>query len=76
MDEHELGGDSYEGLSAPERRMRDFLSLRLAGMDAEQSLPDDYWATRMEEYRRRLASLDDDLAALGDTSGSSSSSST
>jgi hypothetical protein len=76
MDEHELDSEALDGLSAPERRMREFMSLRLAGLGEGESLPEDYWSTRMAEYRRRLASLDDDLAALGDTSDSSNTSST
>jgi hypothetical protein len=75
MDEHEPGSNASDGLTAPERRLQDFMSLRLAGMNAEQSLSEDYWATRMEEYRRRLASLADDLATLGDSSDTSTTSS-
>lgn len=71
MDEHELGGEALDGLSAPERRMRAFLRLRLAGLAEGESLPEDYWSTRMQEYRQRLASLADDLAALGDSSDGS-----
>lgn len=71
MDERELGGEALDGLSAPERRMRDFMSLRLAGLEEGETLPDDYWSTRLREYRQRLASLADDLAALGDSSGGS-----
>jgi hypothetical protein len=71
MDEHTSGGDRFGGVSAPAMRMKVFMSRRLAGLNSEQSLPDDYWATRMEEYRRRLASLADDVATLGDTSDTS-----
>lgn len=71
MDEHDLDGDAFDGLSVPELRMREFLSLRLAGLGEGESLPADYWSTRMQEYRQRLASLSDDLAALGDSSGDS-----
>ena len=65
MDEHDLKGDALEGLSAPERRMQDFMALRLAGLGEGESLAEDYWSTRMQEYRQRLASLIDDLATLG-----------
>jgi hypothetical protein len=71
MDEHDLDGDAFDGLSAPERRMREFLRLRLAGLAEGESLPEEYWSTRMQEYRQRLASLSNDLAALGDSAGDS-----
>lgn len=74
MDEHELGGNSLDGLSAPQRRAQAFLSLRLAGLSSEGALPEDYWTARMAEYRQRLGSLAEDLATLGDTSDTSSTS--
>ncbi len=76
MDEHELDSDALDGLTAPQRRMQEFHSLRLASTTGEdESLPNDYWATRMAEYRQRLASLSDDVRTLGDSSDTSGTSS-
>jgi hypothetical protein len=65
MDEHELDSDELDEVSTPERRIQDFLALRLVGLGEGESLPADYGSTRMEEYWKRLASLEDDLTTLG-----------